>query len=114
MQLKIWMILNNIFLKYNIYKTLTQFSKNGLRVRQSYEQLMNAIVDNDILNLNKVPKIFDSNWLMLALQMTQIRKDALLDFQNLPLQKDKQELLRIKANEIAREKASIQQLLERN
>ena len=36
--------------------------------------------------------------------MTQIRKDALLDVQNLLLEKDKQELLNTKANEIAREK----------
>ena len=83
---------------------ITQFSKIGLRVRPSYEQLMNAIVDNDILNLKKVPNVFDANWLMSTPQMTQIRKDALLDVQNLQLEKDKQELLNIKANGIAREK----------
>ena len=83
---------------------ITQFSKSGLRVRPSYEQLMNAIVDNDILNLKKVPNVFDANWLMSTPQMTQIRKDALLDVQNLQLEKDKQDLLNIKANEIARKK----------
>ncbi len=42
---------------------ITQFSKNGLRIRPSYEQLMTAIVDNDILNFKKVPNVFDANWL---------------------------------------------------
>lgn len=82
---------------------LIQKSKIGLRIRPSYEQLMNAIVDNDILNLKKTPNVFDANWLMSTPQMTQIRKDALLDVQNLELQREKQELLNMKAKEIARE-----------
>ena len=36
-----------IFLKYNIYKMFNVKTKNGLRVRPSYEQLMNAIVEGD-------------------------------------------------------------------
>jgi len=76
-------------------------TKNGLRVRPSYDQLMNAIIEDDIIRPKKPINVFDANWLMSTHAMTQLRKDALLDVQNLEMQMQKQKLLDMKAKEIS-------------
>jgi hypothetical protein len=78
-------------------------TKNGLRVRPSYEHLMNAVIEDDIINPKKPINVFDANWLMSTHAMTQLRKDALLDIQNLEMKMQKESLLEMKAKEISRE-----------
>ena len=78
-------------------------TKHGLRLRPSYEELMNTIIEGDIIRTKKPINVFDANWLMSTPQLTQLRKDAFLDIQNLQLQIEKEQLLDMKAKEIARE-----------
>lgn len=86
-----------------MYKMQKIKTKNGLRVRPSYEQLMDAIVEGDIIRPKQPISVFDANWLMSTPQMTQLRKDAFLDLWNLEIQIQKQQLLDMKAKEVARE-----------
>ena len=78
-------------------------TKSGLRVRPSYEQLMNTILDGDIIKPKKPINVFDANWLMSTPQMSQLRKDAFLEIQNLQMKMEKQQLLDMTAKKIARE-----------
>ena len=78
-------------------------TKNGLRVRPSYERLMDAVIEDDIIKPKKPINVFDANWLMSTHAMTQLRKDALLDIQNLEIKKQQQVLLEMKAKEISME-----------
>ena len=37
-------------------------TKNGSRVRPSYEQLMNTLIEGDIIHPKKPINVFDANW----------------------------------------------------
>ena len=89
---------------------MINITRNGLRVRPSYDQLMNEILEGDIIKPKKPINVFDANWLASTPQMTQLRKDAFLDIQNLEIQMKKEQLLDMKAKEIAKKEGNIQQL----
>ena len=75
----------------------------GLRVKPSYEQLMNKTLDDDIIKPKRPINLIDAEYITNSFEISNFKKMAFLDLERLDENIRKQELIKEEAKKVASE-----------
>jgi hypothetical protein len=75
----------------------------GLKLKPTYEELMNKIIDDNIIQPKRTINLLDNQWFLDSFEFSELKKMALIDLERLDEGIRKQQLMEDEAKKIAKE-----------
>ena len=91
---------------------MSKLTASGLRLKPSYEELMNKIVNDDIIKPKKKINLLDNQAFVDSYEFSELRKMALVDLERLEEGVRKQQLMNEDFRRIARENGTSTQAVK--
>ena len=86
---------------------MLKLTASGLRLKPSYDELMNKIVSDNIIKPKKKINLLDNQALVDSYEFSELRKMALVDLERLEEGVRKQQLMNEEFRKIVKEKRNI-------